>query len=123
MQVPKILKVKDPDTVKDKPLHPHLPQPPACVLLCSPIRTGKSTLISNMLLNPAFYGPEFFDSVKIISSTINNDLTSRFLKEHFDVEDHYDDLGDDLSGLGDDLAYLMADLHTGGKPGFRRLYG
>ena len=91
MQVPKILKVKDPDAVKDKPLHPHLPQPPACVLLCSPIRTGKSTLISNMLLNPAFYGPEFFDSVKIISSTINNDLTSRFLKEHFDVEDHYDD--------------------------------
>ena len=50
MQVPTILKVKDPDAVKDKPLHPHLPQPPACVLLCSPIRTGKSTLISNLLL-------------------------------------------------------------------------
>ena len=63
MQVPTILKVKDPDAVKDKPLHPHLPQPPACVLLCSPIRTGKSTLISNLLLNPAFYGPEYFDTV------------------------------------------------------------
>ena len=91
MQVPKILKVKDPDTVKDKPLHPHLPQPPACVLLCSPIRTGKSTLISNLLLNPSFYGPEFFDETMIISNTINNDLTSRFLKEHFDVSDHYED--------------------------------
>jgi hypothetical protein len=97
MQVPTILKVKDPEQVKDKPLHPHLPQPPACVLLCSPIRTGKSTLISNLLLNPAFYGPEFFDSVKIISNTINNDLTSRFLREHFDVEDHYtDDMVDRL---------------------------
>jgi hypothetical protein len=54
-----------------------------------------STLISNLLLNPAFYGPETFDSVKIISNTINNDLTSRLLREHFDVEDHYtDDLVD-----------------------------
>jgi len=91
MQVPKILKVKDPDHVKIKPLHPHLPQPPACVLLCSPIRTGKSTLISNLLLNPAFYGPEYFDETMIISNTINNDVTSRFLKEHFDVSDHYED--------------------------------
>ena len=77
--------------MKTKPLHPHLPQPPACVLLCSPIRTGKSTLISNLLLNPSFYGPEFFDETMIISNTINNDLTSRFLKEHFDVSDHYED--------------------------------
>eukprot|EP01044_Picomonas_judraskeda_P021847 COSAG03_NODE_5259_length_1295_cov_1.392977_1_plen_62_part_10 len=50
MEVPKILKVKDPEHEKSKPLHEHLPQPPACVLLCSPIRTGKSTLISNLLL-------------------------------------------------------------------------
>ena len=91
MEIPTILKVKDPDHVKIKPLHPHLPQPPACVLLCSPIRTGKSTLISNLLLNPSFYGPEFFDETMIISNTINNDLTSRFLKEHFDVSDHYED--------------------------------
>ena len=25
----------------------------------------------------------------VISNTINNDLTSRFIKEHFDVEDHW----------------------------------
>ena len=81
----KILKVKDFDEGKTKPLHPHLPQPPACVLMVSPVKTGKSTIISNLLLNPAFYGPDYFDDTFIISNTINNDLTSRFLKEHFDV--------------------------------------
>jgi hypothetical protein len=87
----KILKVKDGDTGKSKPLHPHLPEPPACVLMVSPVKTGKSTIISNLLLNDKFYGPEYFDEVMVISNTINNDLTSRFIKEHFDVEDHYND--------------------------------
>ena len=87
----KILKVKDADTGKSKPLHPHLPEPPACVLMVSPVKTGKSTIISNLLLNDKFYGPEYFDEVMVISNTINNDLTSRFIKEHFDVEDHYND--------------------------------
>ena len=27
----------------------------------------------------------------VISNTINNDMCSRFIKEHFDVEDHYND--------------------------------
>jgi len=87
----KILKVKDANSKPSKPLHPHLPQPPACVLMVSPVKTGKSTIISNLLLNDKFYGPEYFDDVMVISNTINNDLTSRFIKEHFDVEDHYDD--------------------------------
>tara|TARA_B100000780_G_C21011919_1_gene405276 strand:+ start:71 stop:829 length:759 start_codon:yes stop_codon:yes gene_type:complete len=87
----KILKVKDANSKPSKPLHPHLPQPPACVLMVSPVKTGKSTIISNLLLNDKFYGPEYFDDVMVISNTINNDLTSRFIKEHFDVEDHYND--------------------------------
>ena len=52
---PKVQPVKDPDPVKtnNPPLHPHLPQVDgfgggALVLLVSPVRTGKSTLISNM---------------------------------------------------------------------------
>jgi hypothetical protein len=36
-QLLKILKVKDFDEGKTKPLHPHLPQPPACVLMVSPV--------------------------------------------------------------------------------------
>ena len=87
----KILKVKDANSKPSKPLHPHLPQPPACVLMVSPVKTGKSTIISNLLLNDKFYGPDYFDDVMVISTTINNDLTSRFIKEHFDVEDHYND--------------------------------
>jgi len=87
----KILKVVDPPIEKIKPLDPRLPAPPSCVLLVMPTKSGKSTIISNMLLNKSFYGQDFFDYVKIISNTINNDQTSRFLKKAFDCEDHYDD--------------------------------
>lgn len=87
----KILKIVDPPAEKIKPLHPNLPKPPSCVLLVMPTKSGKSTIISNMLLNKNFYGQDYFDQVKIISNTINNDQTSRFLKKAFDCEDHYND--------------------------------
>jgi hypothetical protein len=87
----KILKVVDPPTEKIKPLHPNLPKPPSCILLVMPTKCGKSTIVSNLLLNKNFYGQDYFDYVKIISNTINNDQTSRFLKKAFDCEDHYDD--------------------------------
>ena len=90
-EVPKVFKVKDPPFLKQKQLHPHLPQPPALVLMVSPVKTGKSTLISNLLLNESMYGQSYFDMVYIISNTINNDNTSRFLKEAFNTEDHYED--------------------------------
>jgi hypothetical protein len=88
---PKILKVIDPPKEKIKPLHPHLPQPPALLLMISPIRTGKSTIINNLLLNSQFFGQDFFDEVMCISPTIYNDKTSRFLKKAFDCYDEYDD--------------------------------
>ena len=88
---PKIMAVKDREGVKYKPLHPHLPQPCANVLHVSPVKTGKSTIISNLLLSDQFYGQDYFDRVKIMSNTIMNDDTSRFLKDAFDVEDHYED--------------------------------
>tara|TARA_R110000737_G_scaffold341029_3_gene364422 strand:+ start:1928 stop:2785 length:858 start_codon:yes stop_codon:yes gene_type:complete len=88
---PTILKVKDPPKEKTKPLHPHLPQPPALLLMISPIRTGKSTIINNLLLNSQFFGQDFFDEVMCVSPTIYNDKTSRFLKKAFDCYDEYDD--------------------------------
>ncbi len=88
---PTILKVKDPPKEKIKPLHPHLPQPPALLLMISPIRTGKSTIINNLLLNSKFFGQDFFDEVRCVSPTIYNDKTSRFLKKAFDYYDEYDD--------------------------------
>ena len=87
----KILKVQDPPKEKEKPLHPNCPQPPALMLMISPIRTGKSTIISNLLLNSAFYGQEYFDEVMVISPTIHSDKTSRFLKKAFDTYDTYTD--------------------------------
>lgn len=124
LKVPIVRKVKDPPIVKTKPLHPHLPQTGgagggALVLLCSPVKTGKSTLISNLLLNPDFYGQDYFDYVKIMSNTIMNDVTSRFIKKAFDVTDHYDEA--ELQGLIDlqgsyekdeqpEIAYICDDL-------------
>ena len=43
-----------------------------CVLMVSPVKTGKSTIISNLLLNPAFYGPS-----SQISGPIAHRLTIR----------------------------------------------
>ncbi len=91
---PQVLRVNDPDeseSAKIKPLHENLPQPPALVLMISPVKTGKSTIISNLLLNDNFYGQEYFDEVNVISNTIANDTTSRFLMKAFDCKDHYDD--------------------------------
>lgn len=87
----KILKVVDPPNSKKKALDPRLPQPPSLVLMIMPTKTGKSTIISNMLLNKSFYGQDFFDETTIISTTINNDQTSRFMKQAFNTYDYYSD--------------------------------
>ena len=99
---PKIFPVKDPEEeYLNKsglpPVHPHLPQIEgygggACLLMISPVKTGKSTIISNLLLSSDFYdAQERFDSTHIISNTIANDVTSRYLKEAFDTYDQYND--------------------------------
>ena len=97
--VPKIYRVKDPDPIPSKhpPVHPHLPQIEgfgggALVLMISPVKTGKSTIISNLLLNEDFYNAqERFDETYIISNTIANDITSRYVRQAFNTFDQYDD--------------------------------
>lgn len=95
---PKILPVVEPEGVKPKYHHPNLPDVGcgcpgggALLLMLAPVKCGKSTIISNLLLNDNFYGQEFFDDVQIISNTIKNDVTSRFLNQAFNVYDFYDD--------------------------------
>lgn len=75
-------------------IHPNLPDIASGQLgvLISPVKTGKSTIISNLILNKNFFA-DLFDIVYIISNTINNDQTSRFLKQQFPetIWDTYDD--------------------------------
>ena len=89
---PEVLPVKPPDNLpKEKPLHPHLPKPPTLLMMISPVKTGKSTIISNLYLNENFYGQDYFDQIHIISNTIHNDVTSRHLLKSCNCYDHYDD--------------------------------
>jgi len=77
--------VPDPTNTKLKrPIDPRLPDISTgqMGIFISPTKTGKSTIISNLLLNPNFYA-DLFDMVYIISNTIENDKTSRFLKKKF----------------------------------------
>jgi hypothetical protein len=69
-----VLAVKPPpdDEISKIPIHPNLPDinTGAMVLLISPVKTGKSTLVSNLLLNPAFYGPEAATRASSTSCTL-----------------------------------------------------
>ena len=81
-----ILPIKEDGTEKKlkKAIHPNLPNIATGQLgiLIAPVKCGKSTIISNLLLNPNLYKDQF-DIVYIISNTIHNDRTSRFLKKSF----------------------------------------
>ena len=92
---PKVLAVQqEPRDKRIKPVHPFIPQPPALLLGIGAVKSGKTTLINNMLLRPreeGFYGQNYFDTVNIISNTILNDPTARFLRKAFDVQDYYTD--------------------------------
>ncbi len=102
-RVPKIMPVVPLEETGDDrypPIHPNLPQIAgpgggALLLMISPVRTGKSTIISNLLLGDnemGFYdAQERFHTTTIISNTIANDITSRFLKKAFDTHDSYGD--------------------------------
>tara|TARA_R110000737_G_scaffold49344_2_gene70051 strand:+ start:205 stop:1017 length:813 start_codon:yes stop_codon:yes gene_type:complete len=91
MNEPVILPVKALPDEDDRPLHPNLPKPPALLLMISPIRTGKSTIISNLILNSNLFGQDYFDETIVFSPTIHNDKTSRFLAKHATCYDTYSD--------------------------------
>lgn len=91
-----VLPVKPPPVQNElkRPIDERLPDinAGAMVLLISPVKTGKSTIISNLLLSDNFYR-DSFDIVYIISNTIHNCVTSRFLLEQFPdtIYDNYND--------------------------------
>lgn len=67
-----------------RPIHPLLPDAKqgASVIICSSVRSGKSNLLCNLLLNSNFY-KDCFEDVYIFSSTIHQDQTTRKLLEAF----------------------------------------
>ncbi len=94
---PKILRVKSPP--KEKPrkvVHPNLPELPCICVLVMPTKSGKSTILSNMLLREDFY-KDVHDNITIFSNTIEQDVTSRFLCKACDTYTGYDD--NVLSGI------------------------
>ena len=79
------------DAKKFKAVHPNLPQSPFVLGIFSPRQTGKSTLISFLLLHDTALGQDYYDKVYIFSPTIEQDDTSRFLLERFMCDTVYSD--------------------------------
>ena len=77
------------------PVHKNLPniKDGAVVLLVARRGEGKSTVISNLMLNPNMLHKENFDYVFVISNTINQDRTAQHLKKEYEATcyDRYDD--------------------------------
>jgi len=88
---PQIFPVKDPPKEKPRKItHPNLPELPCIMTLVMPTKSGKSTILSNLLLRDEFYKGAM-DNVTIMSNTIDQDVTSRFLRESCDCYTGYDD--------------------------------
>ena len=94
---PTIAPVKPlPKEKQRKETHPNLPDLPCIMCLVMPTASGKSTILTNILLREDFY-KGCFDNVTILSNTIHNDVTSRYLLKACDCYDHYSD--DVLAGI------------------------
>ncbi len=53
ISTPKVLPVQqEPPDKRIKPVHQNIPQPPALLLGIGAVKSGKTTLINNMLLRP-----------------------------------------------------------------------
>jgi len=90
-QPPRILPVKPlPKPKPKKILHDHLPDLPAIMTIVAPTKSGKTVLLSNMLLRDDFY-KDVHDNVTIMSNTIEQDETGRFLRQACETYTGYDD--------------------------------
>ena len=88
---PKILPVKPlPKPKPKKILHSNLPELPCIMILVAPTKSGKTSLLTNLLLRDDFF-KDVHDNVTIMSNTIDSDETGRFLKQACDCYVGYDD--------------------------------
>lgn len=88
---PKIYPVKNPPKEKPRKVtHKNLPELPCIMTLVMPTKSGKSTILSNLLLREEFFKGAM-DNVTIMSNTIEQDVTSRYLRKSCDCYTGYDD--------------------------------
>ena len=88
---PKVYKVKDPEpSTRFEGIHENLPSLPSLLLIIGSVRSAKSNLICNLLMNPEMY-KDRFDIVKVISSTLHSCHKGKLLSKYFDATDTYDD--------------------------------
>jgi len=105
----KILAVKEPKNFIKKDYPKILPNPyGGLLLIVGSVKSGKSTIINNLLMNPSFYNKNLknplFDETLIISNTILNDFNMRFLRDTFNYKSHYQD-GDIMELLEKQKSY------------------
>lgn len=80
LEILPVKQINHKDDKKTKKLNPLLIKPPFLGVLNGSTRSGKSTMVTNFLYNPDFY-KNIFENVIIISPTVLNDDTLRFIKE------------------------------------------
>ena len=95
-KTPQVVPVVEEENTIDLPsIHPNMIQPFSLLLGIGAVRSGKSVLVNNILLRSREDGfldaQSYFDNTIIVSNTIGNDPTCRFLKKAFEVHDHYED--------------------------------
>ena len=79
---------------KKKRIPEMLPQKHFLWLVCSPVRGGKTNLITNLLYNDNIDYSEHFEDIIFISPTIENDKTGRFIMQDEDIHKIVDGLED-----------------------------
>jgi len=80
----KILPVKSLEDDTNHKLDKRLPKPPFLGILNGSVRSGKSTLLMNLIYNDQFY-KDIFDKVILISPTCENDKTLHYMNEDDDI--------------------------------------
>jgi hypothetical protein len=68
-----------------RPIHPNLPdlEKGFVMAIVAPRHSGKTTLYTNLLLNPQMFGRENYDYCFICSPTVLNDDTAQHLRDNF----------------------------------------
>lgn len=102
-----ILPVKSLEDDKNNGLNPILPKPPFLGIVNGSVRSGKSTLLMNLLYNDNFY-KGMFDKIIFISPTCENDKTLHHMNEDDDIIKICDNL-ESIDGILKSIVKIQQD--------------